>query len=282
MNIIDGKKLAEKVNDQTVAEVIKLGERPNLAVVLVGDNPDSDLYVRKKLEAGKKVGVDTHLYKCPANVGQAELLKTIDFLNKDETIDAILVQLPLPKDMGYDTDEVVSRISPEKDVDCFHPKNILPVTTACDSSHILPPVYGVIFEMLKSLQYDVRDKNVAVVSKSEIFGGNLVKVFACKGAKAEKVHPDDPELAEKTAKADILIPVIGRPKFIKKNMVKNGAIVIDVGITRDQGSTYGDVDFSDVKDLDGYITPVPGGVGPMTVAITLRNTLELYKKRHIS
>jgi len=282
MNIIDGKKLAEKVNDWTVAEVLRLGARPNLAVVLVGDNPDSDLYVRKKLEAGKKVGVDTHLYKCPANIGQTELLKTIDFLNKDETIDAILVQLPLPKDQDYNTDEVVARIDPKKDVDCFHPENIALITGSEEENLILPPVYGVIFEMLKSLQYDVRDKNVAVVSKSEIFGGNLVKVFTCKGAKAEKIHPDDPELVAEASKADVLIPVIGRPKFIKKDMVKNGAIVIDVGITRDQGSTYGDVDFENVKNLDGWITPVPGGVGPMTVAITLRNTLELYKKRHIS
>lgn len=282
MKLIDGKKLAEKVDDYTVAEVLRLGARPNLAVVLVGDNPDSDLYVRKKLEAGKKVGVDTHLYKCPANVGQAELLKTIDFLNKDETIDAILVQLPLPKDMGYDTDEVVGRIDPKKDVDCFHPENIAGIIAGADAKIILPPVYGVIFEMLKSLDCDVRGKKVVIVSKSEIFGGNLAKVFSLRGAEAEKAHPDDPELAAKTAKADILIPVIGRPKFIKKNMVKNGAIVIDVGITRDQGSTYGDVDFENVKDLDGYITPVPGGVGPMTVAITLRNTMELYKKRHIS
>ncbi|MFA6171333.1 MAG: tetrahydrofolate dehydrogenase/cyclohydrolase catalytic domain-containing protein [Patescibacteria group bacterium] len=279
MKIIDGKQLAEKINDATVAEILKLGSRPNLAVILVGENPDSKIYVKKKLEASKKVGVDTHFYKCDADMGEAKLVEMIEFLNKDDAVDAILLQLPLPKEGGYNTDEIITKISPEKDVDCFHPKNIEPIVTACSDEHILPPVYGVIFDMLKSLKFDLKGKKVVVVSKSEIFGGNLAKIFKCKGAVAEKVHPDDPELIAKASQADVLIPVIGRPKFIKKEMIKPGAVVIDVGITREEGFTYGDVDFSDVKDLDGYISPVPGGVGPMTVAITLRNTLDLHKKR---
>lgn len=279
MEIIDGKVLAEKINDQTVAEVLETGTRPNLAVILVGENPDSQIYVKKKLEASKKVGIDSHFYKCDADMGQSKLVEMIEFLNKDEMVDAILLQLPLPKDQGYNTDEIIKMISPEKDVDCFHPKNIEAMLANCGQDGLLPPVYGVIFEMLKSLDCDLSGKKVAVVSKSEIFGGNLAKIFNCKGAAAEKVHPDDTELTAKASQADVLIAVIGRPRFIKKEMVKNEAIVIDVGITREEGVTYGDVDFESVKDLSGYITPVPGGVGPMTVAITLRNTLELHKKR---
>ncbi len=282
MQIIDGKAIAEKINDKTAKEVYGLkGRRPNLAIVLIGDNPDSDLYVSKKIEAGKKVGIDTHLYKCEAGLGQAKLLEMIDFLDKDPEIDAIMVQLPLPKDQGYDTDEVIARIDPEKDLDRFHPQNIKKMLEDFSDQTILPPVFAVIFEMLDSLEIDLKDKKVAIVSKSEIFGGNLAKIFGFKGAEAEVVHPDDQNVAEKTSQADILIPVVGRPKFIKKDMVKAGAVVIDVGITRDMGSIYGDVDLDDVKEVAGYSSPVPGGVGPVTVAITLRNALELYKARFL-
>ena len=282
MKIIDGKQLAEKINDQTVQEIVRLNHRPNLAIILVGDNADSDLYVKKKIETGKKVGIDTHLYKCAADFGQEKILEMIDFLNEDPGIDAIMVQLPLPKESGYDTDAIIARIKAEKDVDRFHPENIKPIISSCSEHHILPPVFGVVFEMLKSINCDLKDKQVSILSKSEIFGGSLAKVFNCKGAQAAVCHPDDPEIILKTSQADILVPVIGRPKFVKKEMVKLEAVIIDVGITRDMGSIYGDVDFEDVKDKAGYITPVPGGVGPMTVALTLRNTLELYKRAHSS
>ncbi len=279
MKIIDGKALAEKINDQTVQEILKLGDkRPNLAIILIGDNPDSDLYVGKKIETGKKVGIDTHLYKCEADIGQARVLQMVDFLNNDPEIDAIMVQLPLPKDHGYDTDEIICRIKPEKDLDRFHPENIKNMLEHFSGRSILPPVFAVIFEMLASMNIDLKNKKAAIISKSDIFGGNLAKVFIFKGAEAFTVHPDDRGLGEKTVQADILIPVVGRPKLVKKNMIKDGAIVIDVGITRDMGSIYGDVDFEDVKDKEGYLSPVPGGVGPMTVAITLRNALELYQQ----
>jgi methylenetetrahydrofolate dehydrogenase (NADP+)/methenyltetrahydrofolate cyclohydrolase len=279
MQIIDGKALAEKINDQTVQEIIKLDHRPNLAIILVGENPDSALYVNKKIETGKKVGIDTHLYRCPADIGQEMILETIDFLNKDESIDGIMVQLPLPKDQDYDTDQVIRKINPDKDVDRFHPDNIKPLTDSCDSGLLVPPVYGVILEMLKSINCDLAGKNVAILAKSGIFGESLKKILECRGADASICNPDDDDLAEKTSAADILITVIGRPKFVKKDMVKKDAVVIDVGITREMGSIYGDVDFEDVSGKPAWITPVPGGVGPMTVAITLRNTLGLYKKK---
>ncbi len=279
MQIIDGKALAEKINDATVREVVGIGKRPNLAIILVGDNPDSVLYVSKKEKAGRQVGIDTHLYKCPADLGQAKLVEMIEFLNSDESIDAIMVQLPLPENQGYDTDEAISRIRPDKDLDRFHPINIAALTSSCTPGQIMPPVFSVIIEMLKSIGYDLNGKKVAVISKSEIFGGSLAKVLVCLGAEAEKVGPDDSALTKKTSQADIIISVVGRPKFIKQAMIKQGAVVIDVGITRELGSTLGDVDFEDCKEKAGYITPVPGGVGPMTVALTMRNALELCKLR---
>jgi methylenetetrahydrofolate dehydrogenase (NADP+) / methenyltetrahydrofolate cyclohydrolase len=279
MIIIDGKKIAEKINDQTTKDVFSLGgARPNLAIILVGENPDSQLYVTKKIETGKKVGIDAHLYKCASNLGQVKLLEMVDFLNKDKEIDAIMVQLPLPKDMGYETDAVIAAIQPEKDLDRFHPENVKAMLENWHDDFIPPPVYGVIFAMLEHIKCDLTGKKAAVLSKSEIFGGNLAKVLEHKGARAYTVHPDDPQAGIKLKEADLMIPVIGRPKYVKKEMVKNGAVIIDVGITRELGSIYGDVDFEDVKDLDGYISPVPGGVGPVTVAITLRNALELYKQ----
>ncbi len=280
--IIDGKKLAKKIKDNIVKEVTKLGARPNLAIILVGNNSDSELYVSKKEKTAKIVGVDTHCYKCEAGVGQEKILEIIDFLNNDETIDAIMVQLPLPKNKGYDTDKIIKSIKPEKDVDRFHPANIGPITKACSPELILPPVFGVILEMLKSINCDLENKKIKMIANSQIFGGSLAKALECKGAKTTLCQAEDPELVSKCAQADILIPVIGKPKFIKKKMIKPGAIIIDVGITREMGSVYGDVDFDDVKDKAGYISPVPGGVGPMTVALTLRNTLELHKRRRRS
>jgi methylenetetrahydrofolate dehydrogenase (NADP+) / methenyltetrahydrofolate cyclohydrolase len=280
MKIIDGKALAEKINDNTVGEILEIGHRPNLAIILVGNNPDSEIYVNKKIETGRKVGIEPHLYKCVEDIGQEKILEMIKFLNDDPEIDGIMVQLPLPRDKGYDTDAVIAAIDPEKDVDRFHAKNVEAITSSCDPEMILPPVYGVILEMLKSIGCEISGKKVTVLANSDIFGGNLKKILECRGAETIVCRADDPELVSKTKNADILIPVIGRPKFVKKEMIKDGAVIIDVGITRELGSIYGDVDFEDVKDIDGYISPVPGGVGPVTVAITLRNTLELYKKNH--
>lgn len=278
--IIDGKKLADTILNNIAKEVAGLGGgRPGLAIILVGQNPDSELYVSKKEKTAKTVGIDTHCYRCEADVGQEKILEMIDFFNKDEAIDAIMVQLPLPKDKGYDTDEIIKSIRPEKDVDRFHPKNIEPIKKTCNPEFILPPVFGVILEMLKSINCGLENKSVVIISKSEIFGGSLAKALFCKGARAEVCRPDNKNLISKTSQADILIPVVGRPKFIKKGMIKKDAIIIDVGITREMGSVYGDVDFEDVKDRAGYISPVPGGVGPMTVAMTLKNTLELHKRR---
>ncbi len=299
--IIDGKKLADKIKDNLVKEIIKLGERPNLAIILVGDREDSSLYVGLKEKEAKKVGIDTHLYKCPENISEKEVLETINHLNKDELIDAILIQLPLPENL--DTDKIIKAINPLKDVDGFHPDNLDALLKECEaaadpwglrarrprgSAAITPPVFAVVLEMLKSINYEIADKQVCVISNSDIFGKSLSKILECRGAKVTVAHGDDKDLKNKTSKADILITAVGKPEFIKKDMVKKDAVVIDIGITTKNTSAssaqgkkvYGDVDFNDVKDIAGFITPVPGGVGPMTIAMAFKNVLELYKRIH--
>jgi methylenetetrahydrofolate dehydrogenase (NADP+) / methenyltetrahydrofolate cyclohydrolase len=280
MQLINGKALAEKINDEIVKEIVALGQRPNLAIILVGENPDSELYVKKKIETGKLVGVEAHLYKCRADIGQSEVLEMIGFLNRDPLIDAIMVQLPLPKDQGYDTDKIIESIDPDKDLDRFHSQNIKTMNDNFSDDLILPPVFRVILKMLDSIKCEIKDKQITILANSDIFGRNLGNVLEFRGAKVSICRADDPDLIKKCSQSDILISILGKPKYVKKEMVKNGAVIIDVGITRDQGSTFGDVDFEDVKDVAGFISPVPGGVGPMTVAFTMRNALELYKKFH--
>jgi len=284
--IIDGKKLAEKVKDKVVKEIVKLNHgrpealliRPNLAIILVGEKEDSKIYVALKEREAKKVGIDTHLYKVAEDISEGELLEIIKCLNEDETIDAILTQLPLPA--AIDTDTVIMSVSPAKDVDGFHPDNLEKLLKSCSSDALMPPVFAAVLEMLKSLKYEIENKQICVISNSEIFGQSLAHVLKCRGAKTEMVTPNDKNLAEQTVRADVLITAAGKPKFIKKEMIKEGAIIIDIGITKVGEEVFGDADFNDIKDKAGYISPVPGGVGPLTVAMAFKNTVEIYKRRH--
>jgi len=277
--IIDGKALAEKIKDELVGEILKLKtSRPDLAIILVGERADSKLYVEMKEKEAKKIGIDTHLYKCPENISENELYDVIEFLNKDTTIDAILVQLPLPE--NFDTDGIIAAIDKEKDVDRFHPDNLEVLLKTCNHQHVMPPVFAVVLEMLKSIDVDPKDKQICIVANSDIFGVSLARVLECKGAHVDAVKGDDKALVSKTKEADILISALGRPKFIKKKMVKKDAVVIDIGISREAEKICGDVDFDEVEKVASFITPVPGGVGPMTIAMLFKNTLELYKKRH--
>jgi methylenetetrahydrofolate dehydrogenase (NADP+)/methenyltetrahydrofolate cyclohydrolase len=279
MKIIDGKILAEKIKDKIVKEILELkGVRPNLAIILVGDKEDSKIYVKLKEEEAKKVGIDTHLYKFPDNITDRELLDVINFLNEDKMIDAILVQLPLPEQL--DTDGIILAIDPKKDVDSFHPDNLEKIYSSKEKDIIIPPVFAVVLEALSSIGLKLSDKKICVIANSDIFGRSLTKLLKLNKANAEAVKPDDKALSDKTAEADVLISAVGRPRFIKKDMIKDQAILIDVGINKVKGKICGDVDFNDVDDKAGFITPVPGGVGPMTIAMALKNTLELYKKRH--
>ncbi len=277
--IINGKALAEKIKDNIVKEIIKLnGLRPNLAIILIGEREDSELYVNLKEQQAKKVGIDTHLYKCPENISEQEILDIIDHLNKDKTIDAILMQLPLPE--GFKTDAIIRAINPAKDVDRFHPDNLKILFKTCDHHHVMPPIFEVVLEMLKSIDCQLQNKQICIVCNSDIFGKSLAKVLECQGARVEIVYTDNNDLVNKTKRADVLITAVGKPGFIKKDMIKKDAVIIDIGITKKGKKVGGDVDFEDVKNKVSYITPVPGGVGPMTIAMAFRNTLELYKRKH--
>ena len=286
VKIIDGKKLAEKIKDKIVKEIIELNHgrpenclaRPNLAIILVGEREDSKIYVARKEQEAKKVGIDTHLYKCGEQISERELLEIIKCLNEDESIDAILVQLPLPA--AVDTDTTIMSIDPVKDIDGFHPDNLEKLLKSCDFDALLPPVFAAVLEMLKSIDYKVKDKQILVIANSLIFGQGLARVLKRRGAKVNILKPEDKDLRQKTVQADVLITAVGKPGFIKKEMIKDQAVIIDIGITMQNGKAVGDVDFDDVKNKAGYITPVPGGVGPMTIALALKNTLEIYKRRH--
>ncbi len=282
--IIDGKKLAEVVKDQIVADIIKINgqsaiplKRPNLAIILIGERPDSKLYVELKEKEAVKIGIDTHLYKCGQDVSEQEVLEMIECLNKDDAIDAILVQLPLPT--GLDTDKIIAAINPAKDVDGFHPANVKKLMASCEHAGFMPPLFQVILYILHSLDFSYENKKICVLANWPVFGKSLAHVLKCRGAEAEIVRADDKDLADKTSKADVLITAVGKPRYVKKEMIKKDAIIIDIGITKIDDKVYGDVDFNDVKDKVGYITPVPGGVGPLTIAMAFKNTLELYKKR---
>ncbi len=291
MKIIDGRALAEKIKDEIVREICAMNKvskpdkhmprlperRPNLAIILIGEREDSQLYVNLKEKEAKKIGIDTHVYRCDADIPERQIFDTIDYLNKDDLIDAILVQLPLPA--GFDTDGIMAAIDPAKDVDRFHPYNLETLFETCSHAHVMPPVFSAALEMLASIGCEPKDKTVCIIANSDIFGKGLAKVLSCLGAKTETAHAGDKNLTDKTRRADILITAVGKPKFIKKNMIKKDAIVIDIGITKNGKKVLGDADLKNLKDKAGYITPVPGGVGPLTIAMLFRNTLELYKRR---
>lgn len=278
MELIDGKALAEKIKDRIAGEVRALGDdRPNLAIILVGEREDSKIYVSLKEKQAKTVGIDTHLYRCDEDIAESELLSVIDYLNQDELIDGILLQLPLPD--GLDADKVVARIDPAKDVDGFHPDSLKALLSGC-GCELEPPLLGVVKAILESVGCELQGKQVAALVNSDIFGRALEHVLACAGAGVSVFHGDEADLAERTRQADVLIVALGRPGFVTAAMVKDGAVVIDIGITRlSDGTVAGDVDAASLKGLSGHLTPVPGGVGPLTIAMAFKNTLKLYQAK---
>jgi methylenetetrahydrofolate dehydrogenase (NADP+)/methenyltetrahydrofolate cyclohydrolase len=282
MKIIDGKKIAEKIKDEIVAEILLCNhndicapQRPMLGIILVGERPDSALYVRLKEQEAKKVGVDTTLYKFSAAAPQAELEETIKFLNSDEATDGILLQLPLPE--KFNTDKIIALMDPAKDVDGFHPENIKKLMAG--EEEILPPVVQAILEILEKIKYNPEGKSACVIVNSEIFGQALAKVLESRGAFTKIATPNDEDLAEQTVKADILVTAVGQPGLITAEFIKKDAVIIDIGISKEDNKVRGDVDFASVKNKAGYLTPVPGGVGPITIAAALSNVLKLYKKK---
>ncbi|MEA3398244.1 MAG: bifunctional 5,10-methylenetetrahydrofolate dehydrogenase/5,10-methenyltetrahydrofolate cyclohydrolase [Patescibacteria group bacterium] len=277
--IIDGRKLAEKIKDNIVKEIIKLGDnkRPNLAIILIGERKDSKLYVDLKEKEAKKVGIDTHVYRCLSDTPEPEIFEMIDCLNKDDLIDAILVQLPLP--IGFDTDGIILAIDPAKDVDRFHPNNLELLFKTCNHKHVLPPVYEAVLEILSSINYKIKNSRACIITNSNIFGKGMAKVLDCLGAECDMASAGNMNFKNKIARADILITAVGKKHFIKKDMIKKDAVIIDIGIIQEGNKINGDVDFNNVKNKAAYITPVPGGVGPMTIAMLFKNTLALHNKR---
>jgi len=284
LKIIDGRLLAENIKDEVVAEVEALCQaskmierRPNLAIILVGEREDSKLYVSLKEREARKVGIDTHLYKCADNTPEQEILDTIVFLNNDPEVDAILVQLPLPA--GFDTNKIITAISPIKDVDRFHPKNVEKLLSTCDHAAIMPPLFQVVLKILNEIKCDLADKRVAILYNSDIFGRSLKQVLECRGAMVDLYQSRNNKLQINEAiKADVVISAVGQPHFIKKEMIEDDVILIDIGVSSKDGKMVGDVDFDSVKDKAGFITPVPGGVGPMTIAMLFQNVVELYRE----
>ena len=272
--IIDGKGIAAEIRGdlkKQVAELTAQGKTPGLEVILVGDDPASTVYVRNKERACKEVGINSTVHRLPAETTREELLGLIEKLNNDATVHGILVQLPLPSHL--DEDEVINAISPKKDVDGFHPINAGKLLIGDDDAFVACTPAGVL-ELVKRTGVSIKGQNVVIVGRSNIVGKPAAVLFLREHATVTVCHSRTKDVAEECRRADILIAAVGRPEMIKKDWVKPGAVVIDVGINRVDGKLVGDVDFENVKEVAGAITPVPGGVGPMTIAMLLRATVE--------
>jgi methylenetetrahydrofolate dehydrogenase (NADP+) / methenyltetrahydrofolate cyclohydrolase len=275
--IIDGKEIAKKkrleIADQ-VQELKKQGITPGLAVILVGDNQASRTYVNSKQKTAKELGMHNVLIEYPVSITEQELLAKIDELNNDEAIHGILVQLPLP---GHISEKkLIEAISPEKDVDGFHPINIGRMMTGQDAFLPCTP-YGVMV-MMEDIGIDLSGKHVVVVGRSNIVGKPAGQLFLNENATVTYCHSRTKDLKEHTKQADVIVAAVGKAGLITAEHIKPGAVVIDVGMNRnDAGKLCGDVAFEEVKEMAGYITPVPGGVGPMTIAMLMYNTLKSAK-----
>ena len=278
MQIIDGKKVSAEVkaNVKKLTDELKEthGITPGLAVVIVGDDPASRVYVNNKKKACEAVGFISEEYALPAETTQEELLSLVDTLNNKESINGILVQLPLPKHL--DDKAVIEAISPLKDVDAFHAVNVGKIMLG--EYDFLPCTPAGVMEMLRSYEIPVESRECVVIGRSNIVGKPMSMLLLHENGTVTICHSRTKNLAEVCKRADILVAAVGIPKFVKADMVKDGAVVIDVGMDRDEnGKLCGDVDFENVKDKCSYITPVPGGVGPMTIATLMKNTLKACK-----
>jgi methylenetetrahydrofolate dehydrogenase (NADP+)/methenyltetrahydrofolate cyclohydrolase len=275
--ILDGKKLSAEIRASIKEETALLREKgivPGLAVILVGDDPASRVYVGQKEKGCLEAGFASFLHRLPASTTREELLGLIDGLNGDASVHGILVQLPLPPQIDPDT--VLAAIRPEKDVDGFHPVNIgrlvagLPSCEPCTPKGIL--------RLLKSTGIPLAGKEAVVIGRSNIVGKPVALMLLAESATVTVCHSRTKDLAEHLRRADILVAAVGKPRFVTADMVKEGAVVVDVGINRLEEGLVGDVDYGPVSEKASWVTPVPGGVGPMTIAMLLENTLEQAKK----
>ena len=282
MQILDGKALSNKIKQKVKQDVEILQEQreitPGLAVVLVGSDPASAAYVAMKSKACKDAGIYSIVHEMPETISQENILEIISMMNENPNIDGILVQLPLPKHI--DTTAILEAIDPAKDVDGFHPYNVGRVTAGLDGFIPATP-YGVM-ELFKEYNIDLQGKDVCVVGASNIVGKPLATLLLNANATIDVCHIYTKNLKEHTLRADIICVGVGVVNLIKEDMVKDGAIIVDIGINRlESGKLVGDVDFENVSSKCSYITPVPGGVGPMTIAMLLQNTITAAQKRKI-
>ena len=278
--VISGKELATLRRNKMKEEVIEFGKKyprlPHLVVILVGEDPGSVSYVTGKGKACVEIGIQNTTIKKPVTITEEELLNLIDELNNDDTVDGILVQLPLPKHINSDL--VIKKIAPEKDVDGFHPINVASLYLKQDGIVSCTPK-GII-EVLDYANIQIEGRHAVVIGRSNIVGMPVSKLLLDRNATVTICHSRTANLAEITKTADILIAAVGKAKFVKADMVRDGAVVIDVGVNRDltTNKLCGDVDFNDVEPKASYITKVPGGIGPMTITCLMENTLECYLK----
>ncbi|HZJ41131.1 MAG TPA: bifunctional 5,10-methylenetetrahydrofolate dehydrogenase/5,10-methenyltetrahydrofolate cyclohydrolase [Candidatus Saccharimonadales bacterium] len=260
VKLIDGKLIAERIKDEITQTIFELnGPRPNLAIILVGEREDSKIYVALKQREGVKVGVDTQLYEFEADSNEHDVLAAIKFLNQDEAVDGILVQLPLPK--KFNTNKIIEAIDPEKDVDGFHPQH---------PDYIISPVLASVAACLEEIKMTGTGKLACALYNSDVFGRGIEEVLVERGF---KICP-----RQDIKKADLIVSALGEPHKIKQDMVKDGVVIIDIGISKVGDEVLGDADSEDLKDKASYITPVPGGIGPMTIAFLFKNVLEIFNR----
>ena len=275
---IDGKAFSqtvlEKIREEHSQLKEKYGKPAGLAVVIVGNNPASQVYVKNKIRACEDVGFYSENIELDENISEKELLQEIDKLNKNDRIDGILVQLPLPAHINEL--KIIDSISPEKDVDGFHVSNIGKMVIGDETGFLSCTPYG-IMQLLEEYKIEIAGKDAVIIGRSNIVGKPMALMLIQKGATVQVCNSNTKDLRKKLNKADIIIVAAGVPKLLKKEDVKEGAVVIDVGINRVDGKICGDVDYEEVAEKTSYITPVPGGVGPMTIASLIKNTFKSYK-----
>ena len=277
--IIDGKVVSSAIRNDLSEEISQFKSEynvtPGLAVIIVGDNPASLVYVRNKKKACEQVGINSYEIALPGDVSEEELLARIEILNADPSVHGILVQLPLPKHINEET--VINAIDPKKDVDAFHPSNVGKIMIG--NYTFLPCTPAGVIYLLDYYNIDISGKKCVIIGRSNIVGKPMAHLLLERNGTVTVCHSRTVDLAEETKKADILVVAIGKPEFVTADMVKPGAVVIDVGINRGaDGKLLGDVEFSGVSEVASYITPVPGGVGPMTITTLLKNTLNAAKQ----
>jgi len=276
--IIDGKKIAETLRQKLKKEIIEIKSSfksvPGLTVILIGEDPASKIYVRNKEKFSKEIGINSEVIKYPENIEEKEVLSKIIELNKNKKVSGILVQLPLPKHINKQ--KVIETILPEKDVDGFHPINVGNLSSGYDSKIPCTPLGC--FLLLKEVEKNLSGKHAVVIGRSNLNGKPMAQLLLKENCTVTITHSKTKDLKSQCNKADIIIAAVGKPKLVKGDWVKKNAIVIDVGINKTTDGIVGDVDFNDVSKVARAITPVPGGVGPMTIACLLRNTVECFKR----